>query len=256
MTELERLFRRLVANVAATDPARLHRPMRVAEILETHLPYRTNRRALAVDTSEDYELLVLRLAAGEGGLAHPQDPVAAQAFRAELASSNPDLGVLRRHGEAELALGGEALARALGPEPEERAYAPRDWDEPPVSPPGSTGEATGEIREEDDAPAAPPAPAGPSLAPVSDELLLDAIRFSRESQPAVPPPSLGGEAEPVAEGEPCLYCGGTLPLGRTVRFCPHCGQSQAGSRCPACEAEVELGWRFCVGCGHRLQDPR
>jgi hypothetical protein len=265
MTDLERLFRRLVANVAAADPARLHRPMRVDDILETHLPYRSNRRALEVDSSEDYELLVLRLVAGEAGLAQPRDPAAAQAFRAELASSNPDLDVLRRHAEAELALAGDALAFALGPGPEERAYgppeafAPRaagpdDEPEPPVA-----EEATGEIDDDDPAPIPAPArPAWPSVAaatpPITDELLLDAIRFSRESQPAVPVPP-AREPHGHAEGESCAYCGGTLPTGRTVRFCPHCGQSQTGARCPACDEEVELGWRHCVACGHRLRSP-
>ncbi len=51
----------------------------------------------------------------------------------------------------------------------------------------------------------------------------------------------------VPEG--CRYCTGTLPEGRPVTFCPHCGQNLTLNHCPACGAEIEQGWKFCVGCG-------
>jgi hypothetical protein len=47
----------------------------------------------------------------------------------------------------------------------------------------------------------------------------------------------------------CRYCGGDLPLGRPLHFCPHCGQNLQVLNCPACGAEVEAGWKFCVACG-------
>lgn len=47
----------------------------------------------------------------------------------------------------------------------------------------------------------------------------------------------------------CRYCGGALPAGRAVRFCPHCGQNLEVHNCPACGAELEEGWKFCVACG-------
>jgi len=47
----------------------------------------------------------------------------------------------------------------------------------------------------------------------------------------------------------CRYCGGDLPPGRTLNYCPHCGQNLQVRNCPACGAEVEAGWRFCVACG-------
>lgn len=60
----------------------------------------------------------------------------------------------------------------------------------------------------------------------------------------------------VAEGiadlgsvESCRFCAGTLPDGREVTYCPHCGQNLAVRNCPACGTELEKSWRFCVTCG-------
>lgn len=50
-------------------------------------------------------------------------------------------------------------------------------------------------------------------------------------------------------GSRCRYCGGALPNTRSLNFCPHCGQNLQVLNCPACGAEVEAGWRFCVACG-------
>lgn len=47
----------------------------------------------------------------------------------------------------------------------------------------------------------------------------------------------------------CRYCGGALPRARAVSFCPYCGQDLTVRQCPACSAELDLGWRFCVCCG-------
>ena len=47
----------------------------------------------------------------------------------------------------------------------------------------------------------------------------------------------------------CRHCTGELPLGRALHYCPHCGQNLQVTLCPACGAEVETDWRFCVACG-------
>ena len=52
----------------------------------------------------------------------------------------------------------------------------------------------------------------------------------------------------------CRYCGGALPGGRAVTFCPHCGQNLTVRQCPACSSEVEVGWRFCITCGRSAED--
>jgi hypothetical protein len=49
----------------------------------------------------------------------------------------------------------------------------------------------------------------------------------------------------------CRFCGGTLPEGRTVTYCPHCGQNLAAKHCEGCGAELDLAWKFCVNCGKK-----
>lgn len=57
------------------------------------------------------------------------------------------------------------------------------------------------------------------------------------------------ETAELGDGLPCRYCGGILPAGRAMNYCPHCGQNLQVLNCPACGAEVEAGWKFCVSCG-------
>ena len=118
MTDLERLFRRLVRNLAGIEPARLHQPLPLADIYQSIVPYRSNRRSLQLESSEDYELVLLRLAAGEGGFVRTEPEEARKKLAAEVASTNPDLTLLRRIENVFLTLRSEPLAYALGPEPE------------------------------------------------------------------------------------------------------------------------------------------
>lgn len=241
MTDLERLFRRLVDNLIAIDPARLHRPITLGDLLGSVIPYRTNRRSLSIDSAEDYDMLVLRLCTGEGGFVHMVSDDIGQVFRDQLTSPNPDLEILREYEKAELLLGTEPLAHALGPGPEE-AYAPPD--EEVMEPLSSlrTGES-------------------------ADDVPLESVRrasFSAEpaavSAPMLPPPPrITAEPEPKPRllrdsGTRCSFCGGRLPGTRTVNFCPHCGQNQTFTRCPECQSELEIGWRHCITCGHHVGD--
>ena len=123
LSDLERLFQQLVATLAATDPGQLNRPVALGDIRDAILPYRTSRRALGVDTVEDYDLLLLRLAAGEGGFARTIPEDARARFAREVAGSNPDLSLLRRHADAALTLEGLRVARALAVSDDDR-YAP------------------------------------------------------------------------------------------------------------------------------------
>lgn len=51
--------------------------------------------------------------------------------------------------------------------------------------------------------------------------------------------------------ESCKFCGGTLPDGRKVIYCPHCGQNLAAKHCAGCGAELDPIWKFCVNCGRK-----
>ena len=222
MTDLERFFRRLVANLAASDPARLHHPIPLEDVQDSIVPYRTNRRALHLESSEDYELVLLRLCAGEGNLVRTEPEEARARFAEELQSPNPDLAVLRAVEHVVVSLRSEPLAQALDPDPEpdpDLAFAPPSL-------------------------LAPPAPPIPGL----DMPLVD-VRGPLDSLEQEP------IADESAEGAPhCLYCGDRLPADRPVRFCPHCGQRQAPPECPQCHSEVEPGWRHCVSCGAALAE--
>jgi hypothetical protein len=122
--ELERLFRQIVLNLAATDPGRVHGPLRLGEIRDSIVPYRAYRRTLQIETSEDYELALIRLVSGEGGLATADSAEVADAFAEEAGSPNPDLAIIQRYEKAELQLNLEAAARVLEPESDLR-FAPR-----------------------------------------------------------------------------------------------------------------------------------
>jgi predicted RNA-binding Zn-ribbon protein involved in translation (DUF1610 family) len=219
VTELERFFRRLVANLAGSDPARLHRPIPLEDILESIVPYRSNRRALLLESSEDYELVVLRLCAGEGGLVRTEPEEARARFAEEAASTNPDLHVLHKFEHVLVSIRSEALARALGSEPD---------PDLPYAPPLVTQLLAGLDL--------------PALDPLND---LDPIEPDASGVP---------DETPAADPPHCLYCGDALPGDRPVRFCPHCGQRQIPAECPRCHSDVEPGWRHCVSCGTALAD--
>jgi hypothetical protein len=125
VTEVERFFRQIVRNLSAIDPARLRRPLPLSELRDHIVPYRTNRRPLELESSEDYELVLMRLCAGEGGFARTEPADVRAEFEIEVSSSNPDLGLLRRHEHAVVCLEAKPLAWALDPRPD-LAFAPPD----------------------------------------------------------------------------------------------------------------------------------
>ena len=218
MTDLERLFRRLVRNLAGTEPGRLHQPLALVDIYQSIVPYRSNRRSLQLESSEDYELVLLRLAAGEGGFVRTEPEEARKKFADEVASNNPDLTLLRRSEHVFLSLRSEPLAYALGPGPE------------PADPPRVD--------------------AGPTTTPPPFPVDLPEL-------PELGEPRDVSELEttvPDNRTPRCLYCGSALPEHRTVTYCPYCGQRQGPATCPGCQSEVEPGWRHCVSCGSALQE--
>ncbi len=235
MTDVERFFRRLVANLAASDPARLHHPIPLDDIQQSIIPYRANRRALDVETSEDYEMVLLRLCAGEGDLVRTEPEEVRTEFAAEVESANPDLDVLRRFEGVVVSLRSEPLARALDPVADRvPATAPRTDD-------GASGDSEIGGDELDDA-----------EDPGSEDSSEDASGDPLEALEVLDDEPLPDEEADEADEPRCLYCGDALPTDRPVRFCPHCGQRQTPPECPRCHGEVDPGWRHCVNCGAAL----
>ena len=228
MAELEHFFRILVQTLAGQNPARLHRPIAIGEVTRV-LPYREARRHLPLDSVEEYETLLIRLCAGEGGFAQA-DAAAQQEFAAEATRATPDLNVIRRRAEAHLVLRTEPLAEALNGTVEGRFAPPEDgqmgrWADGQEEG-GSAGQRVGAHH-------GAPVPEAPHQAEESRH----------------------GPDEFVVEHPPvirCAFCGGILPATRQVNFCPQCGMGQDVGKCGKCGADVDVGWRYCVTCGEEL----
>lgn len=131
MTDVERLFRQIVRNLSATDPSRLRRPLALGDIRDRIVPYRTSRRPLELESSEDYELALMRLCAGEGGFARTEPGDVRAELQAEVTSPNPDLSILRKYDDALVSFEASLVAHALDPVPD-RAFAPPDHPVPPI----------------------------------------------------------------------------------------------------------------------------
>lgn len=234
MDELDRMFRRLVHNVRGGFPDLLTRSFEVSTLHQTLVPYRLNRAELAIDSAEEYELTLMRLLAGTRGLMNG-DPDMQAAIQAELESPNPDLSLFRAWGTSTVSINAGAV-RALDnlSAPEIRTPSPasatrqaevagRATLEVPASAAASTSVAAGGPRS-----------AQPILSPPI-----------ARSVPFKPAPS----SQVAATG--CRYCGGELPEGREVHFCPHCGQNLTIKQCPACSTELEVEWQYCISCGRQ-----
>jgi hypothetical protein len=245
MDSLDRLFRHLVRTIRASYPQYLSQPFEVAELYQTIMPYRHHRRELGLDTNQDYEMALLELLSGARGLLVVDDQMR-DALKRELASANPDPGAFREFATAQVALSPDAVrqinapaeagvtatarASAVAAEPTRAQAAPR----PAV---GRAGAAPT---------AATTGPTGAARAP-SAAVETPITRASAPTIAVTTPHTSNGIA--VGNGETCRYCGGDLPEGRRVVFCPHCGQNLTVVNCLACGTELELGWKFCTSCG-------
>jgi hypothetical protein len=237
--DLERLFRRLVQNVADLDPSRLDGPIPLAEIHQNFVPYRTHRAVLAIETNQDYEMAVLRLLAGERGYARVEPDEIRTLLEREVRAVNPETGIFRRFPSAVV---------RLDPDQARVTLAAQAASGAPASPAAS---AAGAAR-----PDAPPADAPPAAVAFQFDDGGTAAEGVGE-QPELPF-SLDDASEEPPEpevrdatigGAQCGYCGGDLPVGRSVIFCPHCGQNVGVMHCPVCGTELDVGWRFCITCG-------
>lgn len=233
--ELERFFLRLVFNLAELDRTRLDGPIQLAEIHQSLVPYRTHRASLGVETNQDYEMVVLRFLSGERGYARVEPDEVRHALEREARAVNPDVAAFRRYATATVHLDPDQVRVLLAErEAHPGAFAPRA--------PGSPADAGTPL---DGGPASPPfdedaSPSGP-------EDQASDLRFSLEEEAGEPQAPVGRDVP--AGGVQCSYCGGDLPVGRSVIFCPHCGQNVGVMHCPVCGTELDVGWRFCITCG-------
>ena len=232
MDELDRMFRRLVENIRNGYPELLTQPFEVSELFQSLIPYRHNRRELAIDTNEEYELALCRLLAGERSLLGGDD-IMRETIREQLATNNPNTAIYREFASSKVALVADAVRRfEAGGAPAAAPLSRMGASAPPPPPPPAR------------MPNVPPPPPGArSSGPMRAEPL-----------PSPPPRPSGKMPQPPAHPSAsasalCRFCGGALPAGRRVVYCPHCGQNLAIARCPACGSELDLNWKFCVTCG-------
>lgn len=240
--QLELLCRALVDAIRASDPSRLHQPHRLRDMQHRLAPYRAVRHDMALACSEDYEMLLLRLVAGERGYATVERE-AGEVFRKEVGGVNPDLGLLEVYGDIEVRLTDAAIAASLSEPVPGAAYRPPDT-EPPEEPEEAT---VIPLVPAADLPQPPPIP-------VPTPLEAPPIDPPQDIEPAAPP-APPFELSPTVplehpETDACPYCGDSLPANRRASFCPHCGQNLNAIRCARCDEELEFGWRHCIGCGH------
>jgi len=245
MDDLDRIFHRLVSNIRHRHSEYLTMPFTVQELYETLIPYRHHRRELGIETNQDYEIAMTRLLSGERDYLLT-DQAMRDKLKSEIDSRDMDPGAFREFAASKVSLAPEGLRRiraltAAGTEPGSTVSGTPS-SATPIPPPreASSEASSGNGSPSTDRPAQTPGIT--ATFPVS-----------------APPPSPGERSRPAPDvlssmmnapvPEGCRFCGGTLPEGRAVIYCPHCGNNLSISRCPACGSELEKGWKFCATCG-------
>ena len=186
METLNRVFEVLVRALRSKRPELLRTPFTVGELYQQILPFRHYRRELGLETNAEYELALMHLLSGEGGLLDVDEKLRDQLGR-EILLPNSDASRVRDFADASVSINPQAEARVAKVTPQPRT--------------------SGVMRA----------------------------------------PELSGVPR-------CRYCGGGLPDGRDLHFCPHCGQNLQVLNCPGCGADIEAGWKFCVSCGKAVPE--
>jgi Double zinc ribbon len=230
--ELDRMYRRMVQNIRAGFPDLLTRPFEVSQIYQHIIPYRLNRREMAIESNEAYELTLMQLLSGARALVTGDDEMQ-RALRAELESPNPDLTAFRAYATSLVALDPEAL-RALDAQPAMRSPSP--------VPAAAGAPKTATTKQAEVA-----SRATEEVSVAASRAAAEASAPARSGRPSAPKRAPAAPSRPTPVG--CRYCGGELPDSRELTFCPHCGQNLSVKQCPACNTELELDWRFCITCG-------
>jgi len=221
--ELTRFARHLIEQLGVSSEG-VHRAIPVASLRETVLPYRKHRRALGVESVEDYETVLLRLVAGERGYLRTIPAEAAERCRSELAQATPDLAVLDEVAGATVQVTSMAAAQIV--------------DDGAVRAVGEVGEVR-EVREV--------SPSRRTVRPNRPDRPTSTTSLSSPTPPTSPSPTPPTSA--------CRHCDHAIPAGRQVVFCPWCGQRLIPFTCPRCGTELSSEWRHCITCGAEVKDP-
>lgn len=260
---LERFFLHLVQTLRASQPQLVTGAFDVAELYQSILPYRHHRRALGLESNQDYEMVLLELLSGARGYLLVEERMR-DALTQELSTPNPDPARFREFGSSQVmiapgaaeridavASGADSTAASTAAAPSGGHAAPRAATRQP--PPQQERSAP-----PPPPPMRPPTPAKPPSQPHQPSQQDSGAGVSRGRVPT-PAGTAGRLSTPIHQrgvvaqgGEKCRYCSGELPAGRLVVFCPNCGQDLSIRNCPACGSELELGWRFCVSCGRSV----
>lgn len=261
MDDLDRVFHRLVSNIRHRHPEYLTLPFTVQELYETLIPYRHHRRELGIETNQDYEVAVTRLLSGERDYLQA-DPEMRDKLQAELASPHADPGGFREFAGAKVSLAPEALRRiralTVPSGGTGAAAAPSTSGASASSSEGNQAAAPASDATSSPEAAAATVPSGTTASGAAVSGTPSAGGFSASFPLSSGAPGESARPTPVAiptllnVPEGCPFCGGTLPEGRTVVYCPHCGNNLSVTRCPACGGELEKGWKFCVSCGRSV----
>lgn len=215
MDALDLLFRRLVLTARAADA--LTRPIDLGELMDTFVPYKAARRDGLIETNDDYLHTMMQLVAGERELVFADD-LMQDDLRNELASTNPDLGLLRTYLNATVRLSSTAVERVLSGDTQ-------------IDLRPSTPITVAAVQEE---------PVARAPEPVVTPVAEPAAALAVSATPVVPH---------ATHTRDCPYCAQALPAGRDVRYCPNCGINLKTRRCPGCSTEIDSAWKFCVTCG-------
>ena len=254
------LHRSLVDALRRTRPAAVHRPVTVAEIYQDLVPYRTARAEVGFEMNADYEHTLLRLLAGEGDLARIEPREVRDKLRMELESPNPDVGLFRNYAACDVWVNigdGEPDEPAETDEVDERD----SWEEEFVGPtasPQNPREIQAALGVEEPV-VRPPSVPFEIAQDVDDEFDDDddeefAIEPDEDEEEFLDSTIAHGRTvADDSDSSSCAFCGGDLPAGRMVNFCPFCGTDQAQQPCPSCGEMLDPLWRFCISCGARVR---
>ena len=215
MDPLDRMYQLLVRTVRAQFPQYETQPFDVAELYQTILPYRHNRRELRLDSNEDYEIVLTELLSGARDYLMVDERIR-DTLKAELASPNPDPGAFKQFADASVAFSPAALAGVDSSIPLRSSVAvPRA-----SSPVNAPVVAAASVPVSSPVVATPPK----TMTPRPGDRCRSCDRELPAGREITFCPHCGQNLTTIN----CLACGSELELG--WKFCPVCGRPASAHR--------------------------